>query len=138
MIRSSLLIMQEQQRREHEKQSSGGATGTGPPKGVTEPPPLEQNPNLLELERQREGEVAARSVEEAISVLGGTAKTPVDKNPEKRMKAAFAAFEERELPRLKAENPNLRMSQLKQQLQKEWMKSSDNPMVQQLAHDRDT
>ena len=44
------------------------------------------------------------------------------------MKAAYAAFEERELPRLKAENPNLRMSQVKQLVRKEWMKSPDNPM----------
>lgn len=62
----------------------------------------------------------------------------MDTHPERRMKAAFTAFEERELPRLKAENPNLRMSQLKQLLKKEWMKSPDNPMVQQLAQDRGT
>lgn len=80
----------------------------------------------------------ARTVDEAISVLGGGTQVPVDRHPERRMKAAFAAFEERELPRLKAENPNLRMSQLKQLLKKEWMKSPDNPMVQQLAHDQGT
>lgn len=46
------------------------------------------------------------------------------------MKAAYAAFEEKNLPRVKAENPNLRLSQLKQMLKKEWMKSPENPMVQ--------
>ena len=76
----------------------------------------------------------ARSVDEAIAVLGGTT-AKVDLHPEKRMKAAYTAFEERELPRLKSENPNLRLSQLKQVLRKEWMKSPDNPMVQQLAED---
>ena len=96
-------------------------------------PPLEQNPNLLELERQRQGEVQARSIDEAIDVLGG-GSTPIDRHPERRMKAAYTAFEERELPRLKAENPNLRLSQLKQLLRKEWMKSPENPMIQQLAH----
>ena len=80
----------------------------------------------------------ARSVDEAISVLGGGGAKVTEKHPERRMKAAYAAFEERELPRLKAENPNLRMSQLKQLLKKEWMKSPDNPMIQQLAHDQDT
>ena len=123
---------QTKERKEREKQS--GATGTGLPKGVVEAPALEENPNLLELERRKEGEVQARSVEEAITVLGG-ASAPVDRHPEKRMKAAYAAFEERELPRLKAENPHLRMSQLKQMLRKEWMKSPENPMIQQLAHD---
>ena len=76
----------------------------------------------------------ARSVDEAIAVLGG-ATAKADLHPEKRMKAAYAAFEEHEMPRLKSENPNLRMSQLKQVLRKEWMKSPDNPMVQQLAED---
>jgi len=52
------------------------------------------------------------------------------KHPEKRLKAAYAAFEEKELPRLKAENPNLRQSQVKQMLRKDWMKSPENPMNQ--------
>ena len=117
--------------REMEKAASSEASGGGL-QGVTEPGPLEQNPNLLELERQRSGEVQARTVDEAIAVLD-SGKTPEDKHPEKRIKAAFAVYEEREMPRLKAENPTLRMSQLRQLLKKEWMKSPDNPMVQELA-----
>lgn len=46
------------------------------------------------------------------------------------MKAAYTTFEEKNLPRLKEENPNLRLSQLKQILKKEWLKSPENPMVQ--------
>ena len=81
----------------------------------------------------------ARTVDEAIAVLGGSGgAAKVDKHPERRIKAAFAAFEEREMPRLKAENPTLRMSQLRQVLKKEWMKSPDNPKIQGLAHDRRT
>ncbi|NXP53526.1 CC124 protein, partial [Heliornis fulica] len=53
-----------------------------------------------------------------------------DRHPERRMKAAFTAFEEVHLPRLKQENPNMRLSQLRQLLKKEWMKSPDNPMNQ--------
>ena len=106
---------------------------------MSEPLPLEENPNLLELERQRSGEVTARTVDEAIAVLGGPAgKVAEDKHPEKRMKAAFAAFEEREMPRLKTENPTLRMSQLRQLLRKEWMKSPENPMVQGVSRGRGT
>lgn len=44
------------------------------------------------------------------------------------MKAAFKAFEAANLPRIKAENPSLRLSQWKQLLQREWAKSSENPM----------
>ncbi len=76
------------------------------------------------------GELEARTVDEAIAVLSVGGQEPQDKHPERRMKAAYAAYEERELPRLKEENPNLRMSQLKQLLRKEWMKSPENPMNQ--------
>ena len=54
----------------------------------------------------------------------------VDMHPEKRVKAAYAAFEEIRLPVLKKENPNMRLSQLKQILKKEWQKSPDNPLNQ--------
>lgn len=53
-----------------------------------------------------------------------------DRHPEKRMKAAYAEFEESRLPSVKQENPNMRLSQLKQILKKEWMKSPLNPMNQ--------
>lgn len=57
----------------------------------------------------------------------------MDRHPERRMKAAFAAFEEVNLPRLKMENPNMRLSQLKQLLKKEWTKSPENPLNQRVA-----
>lgn len=93
--------------------------------------PLSENPNHLLRQRQSEGHHDASTVEEAIAVLKVSDKK-VDIHPEKRLKAAYAAFEERELPRLKTENPNLRLSQLKQLLKKEWMKSPENPMNQGL------
>lgn len=129
------ILLQERERRDLEKQTAGASPSQ---RGMTEPQPLELNPNILELERQKSGEVQARTVDEAIVVLGGGVggKAGADKHPERRMKAAYTAFEEREMPRLKAENPTLRMSQLRQLLKKEWMKSPDNPLVQGLAHDR--
>ena len=57
----------------------------------------------------------------------------IDQHPEKRMKAAYEAFEKIRLPQLKAENSNLRLSQMKQILRKEWMKSPENPLNQKLA-----
>ncbi len=44
------------------------------------------------------------------------------------MKAAYDTFEKERLPQLKQENQNLRLSQLKQMLRKEWMKHPSNPM----------
>ena len=57
----------------------------------------------------------------------------VDMHPEKRMKAAYEEFEQERLPELKIENPNLRLSQLKQILRKEWMKHPQNPLNLKLA-----
>nr|XP_038024940.1 coiled-coil domain-containing protein 124 [Anas platyrhynchos] len=87
--------------------------------------PLEENINRRVPE---EGTVEARTIEDAIAVL--SVANELDRHPERRMKAAFTAFEELNLPRLKQENPNMRLSQLKQLLKKEWMKSPDNPMNQ--------
>lgn len=54
----------------------------------------------------------------------------VDKHPEKRMKAAYNAYEEKRLKELKLEQPTLRLSQLKQLIFKEWQKSPENPLNQ--------
>ncbi|KAK9519462.1 hypothetical protein VZT92_022190 [Zoarces viviparus] len=91
--------------------------------------PLEENVNKIILE---EGAVEARTIEDAICVLSAGPED-VDHHPERRMKAAFAAFEEANMPRLKQENPNMRLSQLKQQLKKEWMKSPENPLNQRFS-----
>ncbi|KAG8517256.1 Coiled-coil domain-containing protein 124 [Galemys pyrenaicus] len=87
--------------------------------------PLEENVNRRVPE---EGSVEARTIEDAIAVLSVTEEA--DRHPERRMRAAFTAFEEAQLPRLKQENPNMRLSQLKQLLKKEWLRSPDNPMNQ--------
>ncbi|XP_060089386.1 coiled-coil domain-containing protein 124 [Heteronotia binoei] len=87
--------------------------------------PLEENINRRVLD---EGAVEARTIEDAIAV--SVADDDLDRHPERRMKAAFATFEEANLPRLKQENPNMRLSQLKQLLKKEWMRSPENPMNQ--------
>uniref|UniRef100_A0A914VBJ0 Coiled-coil domain-containing protein 124 n=1 Tax=Plectus sambesii TaxID=2011161 RepID=A0A914VBJ0_9BILA len=87
---------------------------------------LEENVNRIVIE----GDIA-RTVDEAISVLGDK-QSEVDRHPEKRMKAAYLAFEEVNLPRLKQENPTQRLSQLKQMLKKEWLKSPENPVNQRL------
>ncbi|XP_026678072.1 uncharacterized protein LOC113466675 [Diaphorina citri] len=87
--------------------------------------PLIENVNRLEVEGDE-----ARTVEEAIKVLSVSGREPVDMHPEKRMKAAWTAFEAENLQRLKIENPTLRLSQVKQLLRKEWMKSPSNPSNQ--------
>uniref|UniRef100_A0A7S3EYD0 Coiled-coil domain-containing protein n=1 Tax=Haptolina ericina TaxID=156174 RepID=A0A7S3EYD0_9EUKA len=46
------------------------------------------------------------------------------------LKAAYLAFEERELVRLKEEKPGLKLSQYKELAHKNWQKSSENPSNQ--------
>ncbi|CAG9759311.1 unnamed protein product [Ceutorhynchus assimilis] len=84
--------------------------------------PLVENLNRLQIDGEE-----ARTVDEAIQILGGPAGDH-DKHPEKRMKAAYTAYEERRLAELKLENPSLRLSQLKQMIFKEWQKSPENPL----------
>lgn len=90
---------------------------------VRETPQLEENINRLMTET-----TVATTVEEAIAVLKVSDDPDQDKHPEKRMKAAFKAFEAVNLPRIKAENPSMRLSQWKQQLFREWQKSPENPL----------
>eukprot|EP00088_Acartia_fossae_P021985 TRINITY_DN23311_c0_g1_i1.p1 TRINITY_DN23311_c0_g1~~TRINITY_DN23311_c0_g1_i1.p1 ORF type:complete len:222 (-),score=65.53 TRINITY_DN23311_c0_g1_i1:237-902(-) len=93
--------------------------------------PLEENVNRIAVEGEE-----ARTVEDAISILslsGSAGATPVDKHPEKRMKAAYEEFEKLRMPQIKQENPNMRLSQLRQMLWKEWQKSPQNPLNMQLA-----
>ncbi|KAJ3039581.1 hypothetical protein HDV00_012038 [Rhizophlyctis rosea] len=96
---------------------------------------------LAQFERESNAntpEYSASGLDAALDLMdiasGGTqgkSSDNIERHPEKRMKSAWAAFEERELPLLKAENPSLRQSQLKQMLQKKWKKSPENPMNQQ-------
>lgn len=90
--------------------------------------PLEENVNRV----IDEGTVEARTIEDAIAVLS-TGPEEMEHHPERRVKAAYAAYEEANMPRLKKENPNMRLSQLKQLLKKEWMKAPENPLNQRFG-----
>lgn len=116
-IEEALQNEQQQQQQEQPKEKSHLET------------PLEENVNRIIPD---EGTVEARTIEDAIAALS-TGPEDLDRHPERRMKAAFAAYEEDNMPRLKKENPNMRLSQLKQLLKKEWMKSPENPLNQRFA-----
>jgi len=106
---------------------------------------LEENTNRAEAQRIKdEGIIEARNIDQAILALDSSTKTmtltdgstviqtgKVDRHPEKRMKSAYKEFEDQRYQELKAENPSLKMSQLRQMIRKEWKKSPQNPMNQQ-------
>ncbi|KAJ3551997.1 hypothetical protein NP233_g12974 [Leucocoprinus birnbaumii] len=54
----------------------------------------------------------------------------LEKHPERRFKAAFEAYQERELPNIKQDHPGLRLQQYKELLYKQFQKSPENPFNQ--------
>lgn len=95
-----------------------------PPKAaVPKVVPLEENLNRVLADVH-----VASSIEQAISVLKVSDPEEEDRHPEKRMKALFKAYENSQLPSIKAENPSLKLSQLKQIIFKNWQKSPENPL----------
>ncbi|XP_070505824.1 coiled-coil domain-containing protein 124-B [Chironomus tepperi] len=87
--------------------------------------PIEENLNRVMFDVH-----VASTVDEAIKVLK-VGDSEEDKHPEKRMKAAFKAYEEAQMPIIKAENPTLKLSQLKQIIFKNWQKAPENPLFKQ-------
>eukprot|EP00210_Caulerpa_lentillifera_P002566 g2461.t1 len=92
---------------------------------------------LVEVENVNREEklVEARNIDDAIVVLNehlpaSSETQKQDLHPEKRRKAAYKTFYERELAELKEEKPGLKLSQYKDLIFKRWLKSPDNPMNQ--------
>ncbi|KAF9099109.1 hypothetical protein BGX27_000667 [Mortierella sp. AM989] len=90
-------------------------------------------------------EFSASNIDDALDLLtltgsstGGSGQAPittgkgkdVDRHPERRFKAAFAAYVEREMPILKKEHPGLRQNQMQDMLYKQFQKSPENPFNQ--------
>lgn len=85
-----------------------------------------------------ENVIHASGVDSVLTQVGGGALTQgaassssgaaaIDQHPEKRMKSAFAEYEERQMPIVRAENPRLKLSQYKQIIFKNWAKAPENP-----------
>ena len=101
---------------------------------LVEQAPLKRNDNSR---RGAGGDMLeASNIEDALSILdlaskggdGGVAGGGADRHPEKRMKAAFAAFKERESVRIREENKGLKRTQIDERVWKLWQKSDENPM----------
>ena len=63
----------------------------------------------------------------SLATKGETSNAAIDRHPERRFKAAYAAFEEHRLPEIEAENPGLRRNQRVELCRKEFEKSDENP-----------
>ncbi|VEU20566.1 DEKNAAC101450 [Brettanomyces naardenensis] len=77
--------------------------------------------------------INAEGLDDAIAALSLLKKdvvsdTEIDRHPERRFKAALAAYTERRLPELREENPGMRKRQLEELAYKEFQKSDENPL----------
>ncbi|KAL2060921.1 hypothetical protein VTL71DRAFT_8973 [Oculimacula yallundae] len=76
----------------------------------------------------------ATGIDNALDALDLTADSSakIDKHPERRFKAAFAAFEERRLKEMESDGSGqgLRQNQKRERIRKEFEKSEDNPFNQ--------
>ncbi|KAI9867621.1 MAG: hypothetical protein M1813_008421 [Trichoglossum hirsutum] len=70
---------------------------------------------------------------DALSLTASSAHDKVDRHPERRFKAALAAYEARRMPEVEAENRGLRMQQRKELIRKEFEKAPENPFNQATA-----
>ncbi|PVI00337.1 DUF1014 domain protein [Periconia macrospinosa] len=77
------------------------------------------------------GSLNATGIDNALDALSLTRKDndKIDRHPERRVKAAYAAFEERRLEEMK-DDKGLRRQQKIDQIRKEFDKHPDNPMNQ--------
>ncbi|KAF9464580.1 hypothetical protein BDZ94DRAFT_1161858 [Collybia nuda] len=102
--------------------AAGGSLGTEPTEAEVESYTATGIDNALDLL-----DVVTAKMDKA-SV--GQQAAGIERHPERRFKAAYEAYQERELPRLKEEHPGLRLQQYKDLLYKQFQKSPDNPFNQ--------
>ncbi|KAL2153240.1 hypothetical protein VTH82DRAFT_4395 [Thermothelomyces myriococcoides] len=73
----------------------------------------------------------ASGIDDALDALSLTSKadTKIDRHPERRYKAAYAAFEARRLAEMEADGSGagLRLNQKKERIKKEFERSEENP-----------
>lgn len=68
--------------------------------------------------------------EKTDSASKRSAAGAIERHPERRFKAAFEAYKERELPIIKQEHKGLRLQQYHDLLYKQFQKHPDNPFNQ--------
>ncbi|PKY09125.1 DUF1014-domain-containing protein [Aspergillus campestris IBT 28561] len=74
----------------------------------------------------------ATGIDNALDALSLTNKdtSKIDRHPERRYKAAYAAYEARRMPEIEQESPGLRRNQRNELCRKEFEKSDENPFNQ--------
>ena len=88
-----------------------------------------QGDDLMRANRNREleEEGSATGLDNALNMLGME-----EKEKSKNLKVLFNEFSERETPKVRADNPGLKLSQVKERVFRAWEKSPENPKNQQV------
>ncbi len=85
-----------------------------------------QGDDLMRANRNRDAtEDSATGLDNALNMLGVE-----EKEKSKNLKVLFNEFSERETPKVRADNPGLKLSQVKERVFRAWEKSPDNPKNQ--------
>jgi hypothetical protein len=86
---------------------------------------------LTENTNRQIGEQWTKGLDAALEDLAiGDGLGGGDKHPEKRVKAAYKAYEESMLPVVRAEKPGMKLSQYKDIIFKSWKSAPENPLNQ--------
>lgn len=119
------------------KPAGPGAIAAGGVAVAAGSPPPESKPDSFEPVES----FSATGIDNALDMLSlvnaksdkasvGQQASKIEAHPERRFKAAFEAYQERELPQLRKDQPGLRLQQYKDVLFKQFQKSPDNPYNQ--------
>lgn len=98
-------------------------------------------PSVADIPKEEPESFSATGIDNALDLLEtvtakmdkasiGQRAAGIEQHPERRFKAAFEAYKERELPKLKVERPGLRLVQYQEVLFKQFQKSPENPFNQ--------
>ena len=93
------------------------------------------NPNYGKLEKKTKDGISIIEASGIDNALQEMKLEDYDKHPEKRMRAAWNAFFEKQLPIYKENYPNLKRQQYINMIQKEFKTSPDNPVYMKKIQD---
>jgi len=142
------LLAEEESAMQARKPKSPGAKKKAKPAGpgaiAADDEPASSDGPTQPMEEDQPKEVesfAASGIDNALDLLEvvtakmdkasiGAQASKIEQHPERRFKAALEAYQERELPNIKIDQPGLRLQQYKELLYKQFQKSSENPYNQ--------
>ncbi|EMD34316.1 hypothetical protein CERSUDRAFT_117196 [Gelatoporia subvermispora B] len=108
--------------------AAGGGLGTASPKTEDDTPKEVETYSATGIDNALDLlEVVTAKLDKATV---GQQAAKLEQHPERRFKAAFEAYKERELPNIRTEHPGLRLQQYHELLYKQFQKSPENPFNQ--------